>query len=232
MRCLVLASGFGTRLYPVTADRAKALLDYGGKPLLTHIINRIPLSLDVSICVNRKFESDFRRWQSSIDRRVEICVEDVWTEAQAKGAVGSLAYWVEQKHIDEELLVLAGDNYFEFNLSKFIAAYNGRNALVAVHDIGDKRKATQFGVVRLQGGKIIEFQEKPTNPSSSLVATACYIFPRRIFPLLQRFCAWGKKDNLGEFIAYLVSQDEVYAYLFAERWFDIASLYSNLNLKH
>lgn len=97
----------------------------------------------------------FTNGKKNLGREVEICVEDVWADDQKKGAIGSLNFWVTNKNIAEDLLVIAGDNYFEFDLAQFIAAYNGKNALVAVHDIGDKSKASQFGVVRLDGNKII-----------------------------------------------------------------------------
>ena len=223
MKCLILASGFGTRLYPLTLNKSKALLDYKGKPLLTHLIAKIPETITISVSTNRKFETDFHRWREGINRQVEIYAEDVWTDKQAKGAIGSLAFWVDHEAIAEDLRVIAGDNYFEFDLSQFIAAYNGKNTLVAVHDIGDRGKATQFGVVRLNKSKIIELQEKPAKPKSSLIATACYLFPPRILPLLFEYCSRGKKDNLGNFIAYLIDKDEVYAYVFDELWLDIAS---------
>lgn len=106
------------------------------------------------------------------------------------------------------------------NITVIGAGYVG---LVAIHDIGDKSKASQFGVVRLDGHKIIELQEKPAEPKSSLIATAIYIFPPRIFPLLSQYCSEAKKDNLGSFIAYLIDKDEVHAYVFDELWLDIAS---------
>jgi len=224
MKCLILAGGFATRLYPLTASRAKALLEYKGKPIINHIVDKIPPNMDIMVSINKKFESDFSRWQQGLDREVEILVEEALSEHQKLGAVSSLSYWIESRSIVEDLLAIAGDNYFEFNMAQFIAAYNGKNALVAVYDIGDKDKASQFGVVQLEGHRIAEFQEKPAIPESSLVATACYIFPRRIFPLLHRYCQEGKRDNLGSFISYLIDQDEVHAYTFTELWLDIGSV--------
>ena len=85
MKCLILASGFGTRLYPLTRDMAKGLIECKGKPMLTHIVERIPHNIDILVATNRKFEMDFSRWRKGIDRKVEIGVEDVWTEKQKKG---------------------------------------------------------------------------------------------------------------------------------------------------
>ncbi len=221
---MILASGFGTRLYPLTTTKAKGLLEYKGKALLSHIVDKIPQDIDILVNTNKRFEADFHRWQDAIGRAVTLCVEPVFTEEQAFGAVGSLDYWIRAKNITGDLLVIASDNYFELDLRRFIDAYNGKNTLVAVYDINDKSKASRYGVARLDGHRITEFAEKPAQPKSSLIATACYIFPSRIFPLLSQFCARGKKDNLGNFIAYLIETDEVHAYTFSELWFDIGSV--------
>ena len=133
-------------------------------------------------------------------------------------------YWIRNKNIRDDLAVIAGDNYFEFDLSEFISSYNGNNDSVAVYDIGNKSKATEFGVVRLEGGGIVEFDEKPIVSEFCLGSTACCIVPPRIFPILSEFCSEGKRDNLGNFIAYLVDMDEVYAYTFTELWLDIGSI--------
>jgi len=223
MKSLILASGFGTRLYPLTQSKAKALLEYKDKPIINHVIEKIPKDVEILVNINQKFEADFRGWQSSINREVTLCVEPVLTEEQALGAVGSIDYWIRAKNITEDLLVVASDNYFEFDLSQFISAYEGKNTLVAVYDVGDKSKARQFGVVRLKGDRIVEFIEKPKQPKSSLVAIACYIFPPRVFPHLFQCCAQGR-DNLGNFISYLVEVDKVQAFTFSQVWFDIGSL--------
>jgi len=224
MKCLILAGGFGTRLYPLTINRAKALLEYKGKPIISYIVNRIPQNIDILVNVNKKFEADFHKWQRTLNKEVEILVEEALSNEQKLGAVGSLNFWVEKKPIVEDLLVIAGDNYFEFDLAQFIGSYDGTHSLVAVYDIGDKDKATQFGVVQLDEDRIVGLQEKPTRPESSLVATACYVFPQRIFFHLHQYCQQCKKDNLGSFIAYLVEQEEVHAYAFTEPWVDIGSV--------
>jgi glucose-1-phosphate thymidylyltransferase len=229
MKCLILAGGFGTRLYPLTVSKPKALLEYKGKPLLTHLVRKIPQNIDILITTNLKFEADFRQWQGGVGRDAELCIEETRSNEQKKGAVSSLNFWIESKGIKEDLLVIAADNYFEFDLSRFIAAYNGNNALVAVYDIGNRSQARQFGVVRLDGYRIVELEEKPAKPKSSLIATACYILPPRLFPLLRQYCSGGKRDNLGSFISYLIAADEVHGYLFTEPWFDIGSNYSSGN---
>jgi glucose-1-phosphate thymidylyltransferase len=136
MKCLILAGGFGTRLYPLITDKSKALLEYKGKPLLSHLVARVPRDMEIMVSTNLKFEADFRQWQQGVDREIDLCVEEIWSDKQKKGAVGSLNFWITTKGVNQDLLVMAGDNYFELDFSQFIAAYDGNNTLVAVHDIG------------------------------------------------------------------------------------------------
>jgi glucose-1-phosphate thymidylyltransferase len=226
MKSLVLSSGFGTRLYPLTLTVAKGLLEYRGRTLIDHVIDKIPQDVGILVNVNKKFEDDFRRWQEGVPRDIKICVEPVYNEEQSLGAIGSITYWIKNENITEDLMVLASDNYFEFSVSSFIGKFNGRNALVAVQDIGDISLASKYGVVELDGDRITRFEEKPPEPKSSLIATACWVLPSRVFPIMLEYAAAGKRDNMGSFITYLIEEirEEVYAFPFTERWLDIGSI--------
>lgn len=227
MKCLVLAGGFATRLYPLTINRAKALLEYRGEPLINHAVKRIPPEVEVLVSTNRKFEADFLAWKRSLDRPVDICVEEAVADDQKKGAIGAVEFWIATKNICEDLMIIAADNYFEFDLRDFIRRFDGDNALIAVYDVGDKAKACemgracQVGLVILEEDRVIRLDEKPAEPTSSIIATGVYILPRGIFPLLSRYCAECKRDNLGGFIAHLLDSHEVRAYPFTEPWIDI-----------
>lgn len=224
MKSLLLASGFGTRLYPLSTNKSKVFIEYRGAPLINHILNMIPLNIPILVNSNKKFEADFRTWQKTLDRDITLCVEPVFNANEALGAIGSIRYWIKAENISEDLLVIAADNYLGFNLDQFVASYNGKNTLVAVHDIGSTNKACLYGVVQLDNHKVVELEEKPANPKCSLISTGCYLFPQRVFPLLAEYCAQGKKDNLGGFIAYLIAKDEVHSFVFKEPWFDVGSI--------
>ena len=169
---------------------------------------------------------DFRRWRYGVPRDIKICVEPVYNEEQSLGAIGSITYWIKNENITEDLLVVASDNYFEFDVSAFIASFNSRNTLVAVQDIGHVGLASKYGVVQLGGDRIIRFEEKPPEPKSSLIATACWVLPSRVFPIMLEYSSAGKRDNLGNFITYLIEEvkEDVYAFPFTERWLDIGSI--------
>lgn len=224
MKCLILASGFGTRLYPLTMEQAKALLPYRGKPMINHIVDKVPPDIDILVNVNKKFADDFQAWQKRQNRRIDICVEDVSSEEQRLGAVGALHHWIREKGVSEDLMVFGSDNYFEFDLAKFISGFDGRHVLVAIYDVLHKDNARQYGVVKTEGNRIIELEEKPAFPKSSLVATACWILPARVFPLIAEYCRGERKDNLGNLIAWLIERENVLAYPFKEKWIDIGDL--------
>lgn len=201
------------------------MLPFKGKPIINHIVDKIADDIEILVNINLKFEDDFRQWQNTLSRGITLCVEPVYTNEQKLGAIGSLDYWIKYQNITDDLLVIAGDNYFELELSDFIQSYSHKNAIVAVYDIGDKNKATEFGVVRLRNNRIVELQEKPFTPKSRLVATAIWIIPPRIFPIVSDFCSQGGQDNLGNFIVHLLARgEEVYAHQFSELWLDIGSI--------
>lgn len=228
MKCLILAGGFATRLYPLTLDKAKALLEFRGKPVISHVVNRVPEHIDILVSTNKKFEDDFINWQRELDRTVDICIEEAVTNEQKKGAVGAIDYWIKNRNINEDLLVIAADNYFELDLGEFLSHFNSANVLLAVHDVGDKNKACdiaracQVGLVITRGNTIVRFDEKPLKATSSIVATGIYLLPSRIFPILAEYCSENKRDNLGSFITFLLDKnEEVHAYTFTQIWVDI-----------
>ena len=236
MKCLILAGGFATRLYPLTINKAKALLEYKGKPIISHIVHGIPANIDILVSTNKKFETDFCDWQKNLEREVEICIEDAMTDEQKKGAIGAVDFWIKNKKITEDLMVIAGDNYFELDLNDFISKFNGKKAMLAVYDVGDKSKACeigkacQIGLVTLDKNKVIRFDEKPIEATSSLIATGIYILPTRVFTFLSEYCSESKRDNLGSFIAHLLDKDEVEAYISTELWVDIGEEIKKGNL--
>ena len=228
MKCLILASGFGTRLYPVTKKIPKGLLPYKGRPLISHIVEKIPEQIEIYVNTNKKYVLQYQRWQKTLNRDISLFVEPVLNEQQSLGSIGSIDYWIRESKINDDLIVFASDNYFEFDIEDFILNFNNKHTLVAVYDISNYDEARQYGVVKTNGKNVVDFIEKPGAPESTLIATACYIFPSRIIPLLHQYYLGEKRDNLGNFIKYLVDVDSVNAYIFKELWFDIGSVWHKL----
>ena len=223
MKCIILAGGFATRLWPLTENKAKPLLHLKDKPLISHIVENIPNNIEIIVSTNAIFKDAFESWAKNYNNRnLEIFVEDSASDEFKKGALGATAYIIEKKNIDEDIMLLAGDNFFGFDMKDFINKFN-INPILAVYDIKDLKKTQKFGVIVKKDGKVTEFQEKPENPKSTLVSTGCYIFPKNNLKDIIYY-AKENNDDLGGVFEYLMKKgNEVDAFEFNEKWFDIGS---------
>jgi glucose-1-phosphate thymidylyltransferase len=223
MKCIILAGGFATRLWPLTENKAKPLLHLKDKPLISHIVEGIPTDLPIIVSTNAVFEDEFKKWAAAYsDRPIKIFVEDSKDDEFKKGALGATALVIDQLKIDEDLLLIAGDNYFGFKMSEFISSYSG-NPMLAAYDIEDLNAAKKFGVVVASDNRVTEFQEKPENPKSTLVSTGCYIFPKENLTDIIAY-AKQKNDDLGGIFEYLQSKGSpIDVFSFKEKWFDVGS---------
>jgi glucose-1-phosphate thymidylyltransferase len=227
MKAIILAGGYATRLRPLTEDVSKCLLPIAGRPMVDWILDRIE-DVDeidaVHLVTNSRFAPDFEQWASS---RPGVRVHDDGTRTNDDrlGAIGDVAFTLERASIDDDVLVIAGDNLFDFALNDYVGFWRDKGvaSAVAVHDVGDLRLASQYGVVALDGSeRVIDFVEKPANPSSTLAATATYIYHREHVPLVARYLAEGNApDQSGGFFEWLRSREPVYAYRFTGTWLDI-----------
>jgi len=229
MHAVILAGGFATRLWPLTEKLPKPLIPLAGKELLSHLIEKIPLNIKITLSVNSTFAFAFKTWKEKFfpKRKINIFIEDAKKEEEKKGALFAIARCVKDLKINDHLLVIAGDNFFDFSLSDFISQFK-QNPLIAVYDLKDKKQAKKFGVVIGSNNIVENFEEKPENPSSSLISTGCYLIPQK---LLQDLCFFAQKnpDDLGKVFEYFLSKNiEINFFSFMGKWFDIGSFDSFL----
>ena len=225
MKAFILAGGFATRLWPLTEKRAKPLLPLAGKPLLSHIVEKIPSDIDVTVSTNAAFKEGFEQWKADGNfSNVTILIEDTKSDDQKLGALGAVRQWIETHNIDDDVLLLTGANYFGFSIQDFLQTFSG-NALLAAHDIGSLEHASAFGTVLLESGttNISAFEEKPANPKTTLVSTGCSILPKDCLPILLEY-ARNHPDNVGGIFEELLRQKRsVECFTFEEEWFDIGA---------
>jgi len=224
MKIVILAGGYAKRLWPLTLWRPKPLLPVAGRPILDYLFEGMSPGAVPILSVNRRFADHFAAWLSGSGYRAELVIEETRSEEEKLGAVGALAHLVERLGIDEDLLVVGGDNIFPFTLGEFVAAYSGRT-LVALYRLGDRAAARRYGVAEVRDNRVVRFVEKPGDPPSDLVSTACYLFPARILPFFNRFLREAEKgkDAPGYFLQWLLSREEIEAFVFDGPWFDIGS---------
>ncbi len=223
MKCIILAGGFATRLWPLTENKAKPLLHLKDKPIISHIVDSLPEDMEIIVSTNAIFEHEFKKWaQDYKNRPIKIFVEDSVNDEFKKGALGATAMVIGHEKIEEDLLLIAGDNYFGFNMKDFINPYQNNPTLVA-YDIQDLNLAKRFGVVVEQNGQVVEFQEKPQEPKSTLVSTGCYIFPSENLSDIVDY-AKQKNDDLGGIFEYLLQKNiSINVFSFSGKWFDVGS---------
>ena len=232
MKCVLLAGGYGTRLYPLTLDRPKPLLPIAGKPMVEHILEKIEKVEDIDevlIVTNNKFFNDFRNWKRnfSFSKPIKILNDGTDSDDDKLGAVGDIGFAIKKEGIKDDVFIVGGDNLFRSDLRKLFGFFKEKQASVsALYDVGDKNIAAgRYGVVEIdENGKITNLEEKPSNPKTTLASTACYLLEEEAVQDMKKFLSeGGKKDNLGDFLSLLIEKKEVYGIIFKEKWFDIGS---------
>lgn len=219
MKALILAAGYATRLSPLTDDVPKQLLPVGGRPIVDWIVEKIRAAGidEIHLVTNARFAPQFDAWADG----VEIHDDGTASNDTRLGAIGDLQF----VGLDDDLLVIAGDNLFDYDLGGFVDFWRARQpaSAVAVHDVGDRELAKQYGIVDVDGDdRIVAFVEKPAEPPSTLAATATYLYPRAHVRLVEAYLAEGNNpDQPGNFVAWLHRREPVYAYRFEGGWYDI-----------
>ncbi|MCL5430264.1 MAG: nucleotidyltransferase family protein [Candidatus Marsarchaeota archaeon] len=236
MDVLVLCGGYGKRLEPVSEFVPKSLLPVQGKPIVEHILEKVADLSDeaminrVIINSNGKFAEHFRYWvnlRKSTYKYGLVEMADPTTNNETKlGAVGGINYCITELDINDDLLIIAGDNYFDFELTDIDRQFRETNKpVIALFDIGSKKEAARFGVIEMKGNKVNGFEEKPGNPKSTLISTGIYFFPKRVLPMIGGYLGDGNpKDNIGSFVSWLIKSTEVHGVIQKGIWADIGTL--------
>ncbi len=237
MKVLILAAGYGTRLYPIVKDTPKPLLEIQGTPLINYLIEKVKdfegLS-EILVVTNDKFFGVFCDWAkgfSHLKAKITVVNDGTKTPDDRLGSIGDMNFVLGNQDVREDLFVLGGDNLFDYRLDEFVsfARAQAPHVSIGLYDIHDKNAATRFGVVELcpDRGKILSFEEKPAQPRSTLIAMCSYYFPKESLGFLQEYLdETHKTDKAGDYIHWLVEKKEVYGFQFEGSWYDIGSIES------
>lgn len=236
MKALVLAAGYAVRLQPLTLNTPKPLLEVGGKKMIDRILDKVGAVSEIDsvyVVSNHKFIKNFEEWAKATKLKTKISLIDdgTLTNETRLGAIRDMELSIKEKSIDDDLLVIAGDNLFDLELGKFLdfAKKHSDGVSVALYDIGSLDVATKYGVVRIDNAnKVLEFEEKPPKPKSTLVSTGIYYFPKDKVKEIVKYAGseGAKLDAPGYYIKWLSANGMVYGFSFSQKWYDIGDIAS------
>ncbi len=234
MKVIILAAGYATRLYPLTLTQPKPLLPVAGQPMVEYVLDNLaPIGgIDrIYVVTNNKFAGHFQKWseqyRATKSKLNFTIVNDGSTDDTNKlGAIGDINYVLKTQNVDDDLMVVAGDNLFSQKLEGFGQFCREKNApVLALYDVGNLEEIKKYNSVSMDAaGKITFFEEKPKNPTSTMTGIALYYYPKQTIPLIRQYIAEGNNpDQPGRLIQWLYPRTPVYTWKVPGIWYDIGS---------
>jgi len=235
MNVLILAAGYATRLYPLTLDKAKPLLEVAGKPMMEWVIDNLaPIKglEKVYVVTNAKFAASFQAWADNYNKThaklaFEIINDGSTSDADKLGAIGDINLVIARANLAaSDLIVVAGDNLFNESLEDFGRfCAEKKQPVLGVYDVGSLEEAKKYGVVAVdESGVISSFEEKPAEPKSTLIGIALYYYPAETVASIPTYIAAGNNpDQPGRFVQWLYPRTPVQTWQVPGTWFDVGS---------
>lgn len=240
MKALILAAGYATRLYPLTISKPKPLLPVKGKPIIDYTMGHlsdIPEVDEIYVVTNHRFYKNFKIWAADYKGRKKITVinDKTLVNEERLGAIGDIQLVIKEADISDDLIIVAGDNLFAFDMKKFIgfSRSHAPNCSVALHDINSFEEARKFGIVTVdKNDRILHFTEKPSKPESTLVAICLYYFPKEKLSMVAKYLKESSyNDAPGNYISWLAKNEGVFGFTFSEEWYDIGDKHTYESIK-
>ena len=230
MKCICLAAGYATRLYPLTQNFPKPLLPVGGKPILDWLLEDIEQSGEIDeyiVISNGKFAKHFEKWAENSKLNITVLDDGTFTNETRLGAVKDIQFALEKLKIDDDALIIAGDNVLDFSLCSFISYAKEKNAsCIMRYYEPDFAKLLKCGVVETnENDKILSMTEKSPEPKTHWCTPPFYFYKKEDLQKIPEAIACGcSTDAPGSFAAYLAEITDVYAFEMPGRRFDVGNL--------
>jgi glucose-1-phosphate thymidylyltransferase len=235
MKLIILAAGYATRLYPLTLTQPKPLLPVAGKPMMEHVLDNVAgiRELDHAyIVTNAKFATHFESWAANYKRpnlhfSFTIVNDGSTDDSNKLGAIGDMNLVLTRYEIDEDIIVIGGDNLFSDDLSGFGAYCRQKNAPVTgVYDVGDLEQIKKYNAIEIdENHRITYFEEKPKEPKSTLTGIALYYYPQSTLALIHQYIAEGNNpDQPGRLVQWLYPRVPFYVWKVPGLWYDVGSI--------
>lgn len=228
MKCILLCAGYSMDENLKLKETASSLTLINGKPLINYTIEKlekIEVIDDIYVVTNGIYYSKFVDWfnDNQFGKRVKV-INDNTSSSEAKlGAIGDIRYTINCENINDDILVLAGDVYFDFSLTDFVNQYAIKNEpLIAGMYVDDKNILSKSGVLEIENGIITHMQEKPLEPQGNIVSLAAYIYPRNVLRTIDDYLSEGNKTTYpGYLVEYLYKIMNVNVYLIDGKFYNV-----------
>ena len=239
MKARILAGGYATRLYPLTKNQPKPLLRVAGKTIAEYLLDRIFQIKEINqvfLVTNDKFAKNFEQWVDEMNRAgkyndllITVVNDGTFTNETRLGAIGDIQFVLNKHNLDDDMLIIAGDNIFTFDFNEMTKMMHGLDSdVICAVEVKDINILRRGGVLELDGQqRVVGFQEKPSEPKSNFACPAFYIYKKGTLQLINEYLVEGNDpDAPGHFIPWLIKKRPVYAYIMTQKMYDIGNLES------
>lgn len=232
MKCLILAAGYATRLYPLTENFPKPLLKVGEKTILDWLIDDIDTVKEIDqyvVISNSKFYDNFIEWAKTKPQDIVVVDDGTSSNDNRLGAVKDIQFAIESLNLDDDMLVIAGDNVLDFSLTKFISYAKEKNTSCVMRYYEElKEKLKKSGVLTITcTDKVLKMSEKPLEPESNWCCPPFYYYVKDDAKKIPSAIKDGvNTDAPGSYIAWLCKNSPVHAMEMPGRRYDIGNLES------
>jgi len=229
MQAIILAGGYGTRLYPLTINAPKPMISVGNRPMIEYLIDKLDglgCVSEIFIVTNGKFAHVFDTWKAVKWRNDIKIVNDMTLSNEDRlWSLGDIQFVIENYQITEDVLILGGDNFFEDDLSEILSVFQRKWDVIALYDVENLELVKQLSTLTMSNeDRILDFIEKPEHPVSSLCATLIYIFKNQTLPQIWEVIRLWKADRAWDLISHLCKIQDIYGQTLTGKWFDIGSM--------
>lgn len=241
MKSIILCAGYATRLYPLTKNFPKPLLEVVGETILDRLLLDLEKNPDITehiIVSNAKFFPNFEVWRAKVSskytKKITILNDGSTKNENRLGAVKDIMFAIEKCGIDDDVFVAAGDNVLDFELLPFFAYQKQKNtAVIMRHEEKRIKKLQKTGVIKIdENEKVVLMQEKPENPASNWAVPPFYIYPKNDLSKFARGIEAGcSTDAPGDFVAWFCNNHDVHAWLMTGKRYDVGDLASFEDVK-
>lgn len=232
MKCLILAAGYATRLYPLTENFPKPLLEVGNKTILDWLVDDIQTAICIDeyiVISNHKFAHHFAAWAKKRTEKITVVDDGTSSNETRLGAVRDIQFAIDKLKLDDDMLVIAGDNLLDFSLIEFISYVKSKKtSCIMRFYVEDRAKLVKSGVVEVDSNdKVVCMEEKPACPKSNWCCPPFYYYTKADAKLIEKGISTGcGVDAPGSYIAWLCTQTVVHAMEMPGSRYDIGDLQS------